>query len=505
MPIGGEALRFRFGLSIAALAGALLSTSADADDIGAAARGVVRVIVAAQDYSDDENSSVTFGSGFAISPHHIVTNAHVVEAAENPYADSVVAIVPSEGTRALHGTIVAYDPTRDLAIVDVGSARLEPLAIYSGPVDSGEHSAALGYPGNVDRATIRSMYDLITPTAPVRSEGNISSQRTIDGRPALLHTAAISRGNSGGPLVDGCGRVLGVNTYTAIADSGDAPFGFAIVSQELMSFLRDRGEQFQQIGSACVTMAEQAQRDQQARDSADRAQALARQRAADEQNRRINSAKIELEDSRENHAATSALLAVLALVAGAIASVLFFKEQHKAASASAATAVIALTAGAYAFFTRPSLNVELPPLGPAANAKPLLSGKLVCQVKPEVSRITVSSTEDLPITWDDNGCMNGRTQYVEDNGTWRRVLVPNGSETVYVQDFDPANGRYVSTRYLLAQNEMDRLRGIRGASASKNCSSDAASIQHLEQLTIQLLNSLPSTANEKLEYSCHQA
>jgi len=189
---------------VAALAFAFATSANAADDIGAAARGVVRVIVAAQDYSDEENSSVTFGSGFAISPHHIVTNAHVVEAAQNTFLDSVVAVVPSEGTRALRGMVVAYDPARDLAIIDVGSKRLEPLAIYSGSADSGEHAAALGYPGNVDRATANSMYDLISPTAPVRSEGNISSQRSVDGIPALLHTAAMSRGNSGGPLVDDC-------------------------------------------------------------------------------------------------------------------------------------------------------------------------------------------------------------------------------------------------------------------------------------------------------------
>src|SRR5205085_2742023 len=99
----------------------------------------------------------------------------------NPFANSFVAVVPAEGTRALSGKIIAYDPSRDLAVLDVGEARLEPLAIYSGPVDSGEHTAALGYPGNVDAATITSVDDLVTPTSPVRAEGNISSERTIKG------------------------------------------------------------------------------------------------------------------------------------------------------------------------------------------------------------------------------------------------------------------------------------------------------------------------------------
>ncbi|MGE5563422.1 MAG: S1C family serine protease [Bacillota bacterium] len=496
-------MRFRVGLILACVVGAVGNTSAGADDIGAAARGVVRVIAVAEGYSDADSGSISFGSGFAVSPHHIITNAHVVEDVENTYGDSIVAVVPSEGSRALHGTVIAYDRARDLAIIDVGPARLEPLAIYSGPVESGEHAAALGYPGNVDMATANSMYDLITPSAPVRSEGTISSKRNVEGTPAYLHTAAISRGNSGGPLVDDCGRVLGVNTYTTVTDSGDAPFGFAMVSQDLMSFLREHGEQFQQVGSACATMAELAQREQQAREAADRRQAIADQRAAYQQQQRVDSAKAAAEDSRQNHAAAAALLAVFALIAGAIAAALFLKDRTRAAAASAGLAAVGLVGGAYAFFSRPGLDVQVPQLtAPASAAAAPLTGKLLCRVQPELSRVTVSSTDDLPIEWDANGCMNGKTQYLQEDGKWRRVLVPNGSETVYVQDFDPAKGEYVSTRYLLSQAEMDQLRQIRGGTETKSCSSDPYAAQQLQQVTDRLVRSLPATPNERLVYHC---
>jgi S1-C subfamily serine protease len=505
--MGVEAVRFRVGLIAAAFAGALCGSSAAADDIGAAARGVVRVIALVKDDADSSNSSISFGSGFAISPHHVVTNAHVLEYvaedADNPYAESVVAVIPSEGTQRLLGRVIAYDRARDLAIIDVESARLEPLAIYSGRVDSGEHSAALGYPGNVDMATATSFDDLINPAAPVRSEGNISGQRTVNGEVALLHTAAISRGNSGGPLVDDCGRVLGVNTYITVTNSGDAPFGFAIVSQELMSFLRDNREQFQQVGSACATMADLAQREQQARGVADRQQQIDQQRASDQQQARLNAAKAAAENSRENHTATSLLLGVLALIAGALAPALLLKDRTRPGVASAAVAALGLAGASYAFFSRPTLDVTLPPLAPPVSpAAAPLTGKLNCQVEPELSRVTVSSTDDLPITWDDRGCMNGRTQYVQESGDWRRVLVPNGSETVLVQDFDPGKGEYISRRYMLAQTDMNRLRKIRGASEAKSCSSDSFSTQLLAQVTTELINSLPPIPNEKLVYHC---
>lgn len=495
-------MRFRVSFLVAALA-AIFSSSASADDIGAAARGVVRVIVVVHDYADEDNSSVTFGSGFAISPHRVVTNAHVIEDAGNPYADSVVAVVPAEGKRALPGRIVAYDRTRDLAILDVGPTRLEPLTIYAGPVTSGEHSAALGYPGNVDLATARSIYDLTTPSSPVRSEGNISSERSIDGLPALLHTAAIARGNSGGPLVDDCGRILGVNTYVTNSGSGDAPFGFAVVSQELMSFLRENGETFQQIGSACVTYAEQQQRDQQAKDAAAREQAAAQERMAAQQQQRVDAAKAETQDSRENHTAAAGLLALLALIGAGLGIAFFVKDRGRAAIAASVSAAVALLGASYSFLSRPSLEVKVPSVEvPNSNQTAPLSGQLTCRVEPELSRITVSSTDDLPINWDNSGCMNGKTQYVDVAGRWSRVLVPNGSETAYLQEFDPVKGEYVSTRYLLPQSEMLRLREMRGDAAGKKCDSDSESMKQLQQLTEQLKGSLPPQPNEKLVYRC---
>jgi hypothetical protein len=498
----GGKVRFRVRFILAACA-ALCGSSANADDIGAAARGVVRVIVAAKDYSDENNSSVTFGSGFAISPHRIVTNAHVLEAAENPYADTLIAIIPAEGSRPLPGQVVAYDHTRDLALVDVGSARLEPLTIYAGPVASGEHSAALGYPGNVDLATARSIYDLIRPSSPVRSEGNVSSERSVDGLPALLHTAAISRGNSGGPLVDECGRVLGVNTYVTDSGSGDAPFGFAVVSPALMSFLRENGADFRQIATACVSYAEQSQREQAANDADAREQAAAQQRREAEQQERLAAAKAEAEDSRDNHAAAAALLAVIGLIAAGLGIAFFVKDRARAAHATASIAGVALLGATYAFASKPSRDVKLPALAnPAVAATAALSGQLTCRVEPELSRITVSPPTDLPIRWEDNGCMNGKTQYVQVAGRWSRVLVPNGSETAYVQQFDPAKGEYVSLRYLLPLADMERLRQLRGSAAEKRCSSDSESLEQLEQITEQLQASLPSAPNEKLVYSC---
>jgi hypothetical protein len=167
---------------------------------------------------------------------------------------------------------------------------------------------------------------------------------------------------------------------------------------------------------------------------------------------------------------------------------------------------VALLGATYSFLSRPSLDVKPPPIQISTEADtPRLSGQLTCRVEPELSRVTVSSTDDLPINWDNSGCMNGKTQYVDVAGRWSRVLVPNGSETAYVQEFDPDKGEYVSTRYLLPQSEMERLREIRGASSEKKCASDQATLSELTQLTEALKASLPTQPNERIVYRCSVA
>src|SRR3546814_12027083 len=74
----------------------------------------------------------------------------------------------------------------------------------------------------------------------------MSNLQSVDAVAMLIHTAKISRGNSGGPLVDQCGRIVGINTAITRADDGDSPFAFAISGRAWMHFLADAG----QIGRA---------------------------------------------------------------------------------------------------------------------------------------------------------------------------------------------------------------------------------------------------------------
>ncbi|MDT9121174.1 hypothetical protein RSW84_27405, partial [Escherichia coli] len=84
-----------FVLALALTVVGLLPAAARADDIAATARGVVRVVTIAM--VDDQVAGFGHGSGFAVAPNRIVTNAHVVELAERYPDNVVVGVVPSEG------------------------------------------------------------------------------------------------------------------------------------------------------------------------------------------------------------------------------------------------------------------------------------------------------------------------------------------------------------------------------------------------------------------------
>ena len=128
-----------------ALAIFILPTPAAAQDnldVAAAGRSVVRVVVLTM--VDGEADSINTGSGVAIAPDKILTNAHVLAEAEE--GDTIIGVVPSEGRKRFTGRLIAYEPARDLALIQLIDGRVEAATIATGPVPDGAGVAALGYP-----------------------------------------------------------------------------------------------------------------------------------------------------------------------------------------------------------------------------------------------------------------------------------------------------------------------------------------------------------------------
>jgi S1-C subfamily serine protease len=160
------------------------------------------------------------GSGWAVEPEVIVTNAHVVAGADD------TSIATQDGVE-LDATPIYYDPKDDLALLRIGAA-LQPLPVSSQRRE-GEDGAVLGYPENGPYSLAPARIGETRETISEDSYGNGPVERTIT---AL--SGSVRSGNSGGPLVDSRGRVVG--TVFAATTSGPRG-GFAIPAEDVRAAL----------------------------------------------------------------------------------------------------------------------------------------------------------------------------------------------------------------------------------------------------------------------------
>ena len=177
----------------------LMSAPAMAEpaDIDAAARGVVRVVIMGSEETSEgeEVYPIGHGTGWAVAPDRIVTNAHVVRDAmmDNRLR---IGIVPSDGADAGYAESVAVDPRSDLALLRITSGlRLPPLTLAGGSASDSGEAFAVGYPMNVDRAQGLDIGDIFKSQPPVKSRGFLAGMRPSRNFDTVLHTAPIARGN----------------------------------------------------------------------------------------------------------------------------------------------------------------------------------------------------------------------------------------------------------------------------------------------------------------------
>lgn len=505
-----------FALTLsAALATASSTARAEPEDIQAAARGVVRVVII--DSDGTEVFPLSHGTGFAVSPTRIVTNAHVVR--EAAMDDELrIGIVPSDGDDASYARIIGTMPGKDLALLEItGDLRLPALSIAGVRERDGAEVVSVGYPMNVDRAQGLEIGDIFQPQPTVNSRGFISGQRPSRQFDSILHTAPIARGNSGGPLLDQCGRVLGVNSFGAESGGSDAEFFFAVSNRELLPFLRDNGVTPRVNSQPCRSIAdldaaERARLD--AEQAQSQAQLAARSAATREQRDQARrEAEMKIRESRENQMA----LAMIALLIGAGAAFALWQgwgreDGEKQRMIAGSLMGIALIAALALWFTRPGLDAvdretaailaknegsDSPqPLDLVANG-----GVMVCSLETERSRYTGTPTETVEFSWAETGCVNGRTQYGYNAGEWSRVFVPNSDQAVSLNRFDPAGRTYRTDRYLLTASVMAEARKARSAYSAPKCGSENAA-GRLGELQGAVTSVLPDRPNERLVYSC---
>ena len=164
------------------------------------------------------------GTAFLVASDLLATSAHVVAGIESP--------ILRVGSSEVSSRVVAFDPVSDLAVLRVGEDLGEPLSLGSAVVGSAVALVAF----DDDSQPIERQ--LIVQQA-IRATGEDIYGDIGGGRDALLLEGSVARGNSGGPVVDEDGAVVGV----MFANSrGDAGTSFAVQAGELRALLDEVGD-----------------------------------------------------------------------------------------------------------------------------------------------------------------------------------------------------------------------------------------------------------------------
>ncbi len=187
------------------------------------------------------------GSGFVVDPAGlIVTNEHVIDGGQ-----TITVAFGANLDRSRPAKLVYADPSEDLALlkIDTTGLRLEALTLgASSGVEVGDPTYAIGNPYGLDRTLTTGVISALGRTIGAPNGASIGD--------AIQTDAALNPGNSGGPLLDGLGRVIGVNSQIASSatqasgggglgpgegTAGNTGIGFAVPVDAVKSFLRRAG------------------------------------------------------------------------------------------------------------------------------------------------------------------------------------------------------------------------------------------------------------------------
>jgi len=213
------------------------------------------------------------GSGLLLAPDLVLTNSHVVED-----ANTVLVAIAGRGYRkaeVVADTFVGRNDRTDFALLKLSEPLGDITLALGPPVESLDDVYAVGFPATVydegQRMADFLQGDLTSVPDVVISSGSVQNvMERNNGVEMVTHSARINHGNSGGPLLNACGEVVGVNTWGSIAEaplvSGnkamtdrkgnavtaqvDGGFGFAQSVDEITRFLKSRHITYR-IGPPC--------------------------------------------------------------------------------------------------------------------------------------------------------------------------------------------------------------------------------------------------------------
>ena len=204
-------------------------------------------------FGDQEQQGASTGTGFVVSKSGvIVTNAHVVQGART-------ATVTFGDDKAIPAEIKGLDLNSDLAVlkIDPKAHDFQVLELGSSKgLKVGDPVVAIGNPFGLDRTLTTGVVSALARRIPGLNGFEITDVIQTD--------AAINRGNSGGPLLDGDGKVIGVNSQIQSESGGNIGIGFAVPVETLETVLPtlEAGEEveFAFLGVTTVPVGEDLER-----------------------------------------------------------------------------------------------------------------------------------------------------------------------------------------------------------------------------------------------------
>ena len=202
------------------------------------------------------NNGLANGTGFFVGPDLLVTNHHVVAAAG---PQGIFVTNASLGKLHQAQVLKSLGPFQstggDFALLRVPGVQQPAFSILDTNQTLKLQSViAAGYPGDLLQTDdqfqrLRSGNAAAVPDLAV-TDGTVSTEQSVNSARMIAHSAPISKGNSGGPLIDMCGRVIGVNTF--IKQGTARTLNFALASSDLMRFLQGTDALPNVVTEACA-------------------------------------------------------------------------------------------------------------------------------------------------------------------------------------------------------------------------------------------------------------
>lgn len=207
-------------------------------------------------------NSLSTGSGFFVGKRDILTNNHVVEG-----AGETVFVASKALGRAVPAHVIAKaaasatgDPDFALLRVDDAPSGVTALQLSTG-IGRLDSVVAGGFPGFVMsmdktyRDILNGDTSGISNLEMVVTQGNVMAMPQDGATKVITHSANISRGNSGGPLSDACGRAVGVNTFIILDGENAQKLNFSLSARDAIRFLSSNGVTVTTADKPCIPTA----------------------------------------------------------------------------------------------------------------------------------------------------------------------------------------------------------------------------------------------------------